>query len=159
MYCLQERLARVEREVVEEENRAKHDAEMKKHQIENAERRRHGPVDDSQVVDEVFGFINDAAQTDSSGEGTAPAGFKDLEESRRQAMLQGYEGDELQRPMVPEDTEDISQYKFPKFAATYFQGNASHTYIRRVLKAPLLALKNEGDQLVSIEHVIHNFCW
>jgi len=145
-----ERLARVEREVVEEENRAKHDAEMKKHQIENAERRRHGPVDDSQVVDEVFGFINDAAQTDSSGEGTAPAGFKDLEESRRQAMLQGYEGDELQRPMVPEDTEDISQYKFPKFAATYFQGNASHTYIRRVLKAPLLALKNEGDQLAAL---------
>ena len=56
--------------------------------------------------------------------------------------------DDLARPVVPEDTEDISQYKFPKFAATYFQANATHTYIRRVLKQPLLPLKNEGDQLV-----------
>ncbi len=56
---------------------------------------------------------------------------------------------ELKAPVVPEDEEDISQYKFAKFAATYFQGNSSSTYIRRVLKAPLLQLKNEGDQLVS----------
>ena len=29
-------------------------------------------------------------------------------------------------------------------------GNATPTYIRRVLKQPLLALKNEGDQLASL---------
>lgn len=50
---------------------------------------------------------------------------------------------------MPEDDEDISQYKFQKFAATYFQANATHTYIRRSLKQSLLILKNEGDQLVS----------
>lgn len=44
---------------------------------------------------------------------------------------------------------DISEYKFSKFAAMYFQYNATHTYIRRALKQPLLPLHNEGDQLVS----------
>ena len=72
-----------------------------------------------------------------------------MEDSRRRAMDDNI--DDLQRPQVPEDTEDISQYKFPKFAATYFQANTTHTYIRRVLKQPLLPLKNEGDQLVSME--------
>ena len=57
-------------------------------------------------------------------------------------MVEGY------IPTIDDD-EDISQYKFQKFAATYFQGNATHTYIRRSLKQPLLPLKNEGDQLVS----------
>lgn len=55
---------------------------------------------------------------------------------------------------LPDDLEDISQYKFAKFAATYFQGNASPTYIRRAIKIPLLLLKNEGDQLVS-SHEVH----
>lgn len=48
-----------------------------------------------------------------------------------------------------EDDEDISEYKFPKFAATYFQGNVTHTAIKRKLKHPLVALKHEVDQLVS----------
>ena len=49
---------------------------------------------------------------------------------------------------MPEDDEDISQYKFAKFAATYFQANNNHSFKRGVLKTPLLPLKNEGDQLV-----------
>ena len=32
------------------------------------------------------------------------------------------------------DDEDISDYKFNKFAGTYFQGQATHLYIRRPLK-------------------------
>ena len=47
------------------------------------------------------------------------------------------------------DVPDISEFKFPKFAAMYFQSNATHAYIRRALKHPLLPLRNEGDQLVS----------
>ena len=49
-----------------------------------------------------------------------------------------------------EDGDNISDYKFHKYAATYFQGNATHTYIRRALKHSLLPLRNEGDQLVSL---------
>ena len=68
-------MARIEQEVVEEEQKQRQEAEMKKAQIESAERkRREGPVDDSQMVDEMFGFID--AQTDSSGDGTGPSAFK-----------------------------------------------------------------------------------
>ena len=47
------------------------------------------------------------------------------------------------------EQEDLSQYKFAKFAATYFQGAATHNYIRRAIKQPLLALKNEQDLQVN----------
>lgn len=50
---------------------------------------------------------------------------------------------------LPEDNENVTDYKFPRFAATHFQNNATHVHIRRPLKEPLLQLKNEGDQLVS----------
>jgi len=39
-------------------------------------------------------------------------------------------------------------YKFPKFAATHFQGNATPTFICRPMRQSLLQLKNEGDELV-----------
>lgn len=55
-------------------------------------------------------------------------------------------------PPLPHDGhEDLSEYKFFKFAATYFQGVSTHSYIRRPLKQPLLFHEDEGDQLVSSE--------
>lgn len=48
-----------------------------------------------------------------------------------------------------EDEEDLSEFKFQKFAATYFQGNINHQYSRKPLKHPLLPLHTQGDQLVS----------
>lgn len=53
-------------------------------------------------------------------------------------------------PLPDEEEEDLSEYKFPKFAATYFQGVSTHTYIRRPLKQPLLFHEDEGDQMVSV---------
>ena len=47
------------------------------------------------------------------------------------------------------DDEDISDYKFNKFVTAYFQGQASHSYVRRPLKQPLLPLRNEYDQQVT----------
>ena len=74
---------------------------------------------------------------------------QDLEASRQRAVAEnGWDVSQMQME-VPLDDEDISEYKFAKFAATYFQGSATHTYIRRALKQSLLSLKNEGDQLVS----------
>ncbi|KAJ0182072.1 hypothetical protein K1T71_002794 [Dendrolimus kikuchii] len=48
-----------------------------------------------------------------------------------------------------EDEEDLSEFKFQKFAATYFQGNAGHQYSRKPLKNPLLPLHTQGDQLAA----------
>ena len=53
-------------------------------------------------------------------------------------------------PLPDEEEEDLSEYKFSKFAATYFQGVSTHTYIRRPLKQPLLFHEDEGDQLVRL---------
>ena len=50
-------------------------------------------------------------------------------------------------PMATEE-EDLSEYKFSKFAATYFQGQATPTYIKRQLKQPLLGLKTQQDRVV-----------
>ena len=49
---------------------------------------------------------------------------------------------------LSDDEEDLSDYKFSKFAAMYFKNNATHSYIRRVLCEPLLPLASDGDKLV-----------
>lgn len=64
---------------------------------------------------------------------------------------------------------DVSDYKFSKFAAMYFQGNATHTHIRKALRQPLLPLNSEGDQLVRalivlivwqwFPYLFHHFMW
>lgn len=51
--------------------------------------------------------------------------------------------------MMSEDEEDLSEFKFQKFAATYFQGNVTHQYSRKPLKHPLLPLHTQGDQLAA----------
>lgn len=50
------------------------------------------------------------------------------------------------QPVV--DDEDLSEFKFQKFATTYFQGNITHQYSRKPLKHSLLPLHTQGDQLV-----------
>lgn len=71
---------------------------------------------------------------------------------------QGEEAEEVLHeapPLPEEEEEDLSEYKFSKFAATYFQGVSTYTYVRRPLKQPLLFHEDEGDQLVSIYHPSH----
>ena len=52
-------------------------------------------------------------------------------------------------PAAPEEVEDLSEFKFAKFAATFFQGNVGPQYSRKALKQSLLPLQTQGDQLVS----------
>jgi len=73
---------------------------------------------------------------------------QDLEKGGYQTLDGDLDLANVQLPL-PEDEEGILEYKFPKFAATHFQGNATHTFIRRPLRQSLLVLKNEGDELVS----------
>lgn len=68
----------------------------------------------------------------------------------------------ITQPVV-DDEEDLSEFKFQKFAATYFQGNITHQCSRKPLKHPLLPLHTQGDQLVCyyLEYVIrlYNYNW
>lgn len=61
-----------------------------------------------------------------------------------EADKRAYEHDE------DDDDDDISKYKFSKFATTYFQENSPTSFTKKVIKQPLLNLRNEGDQLVSL---------
>ncbi|CAG0892124.1 unnamed protein product [Darwinula stevensoni] len=131
-------LERKEEEMEMEERRA---MEKKKAALRAAEQRRSEPLNDAQLVDDIFGFL----PTDTPSENQqAPSAFKDLERGR------GMGGELINAvPTSPEDREDLSEYKFQKFAATYFQGNVNHMYSRKALKQPLLSLHTQADQLAA----------
>uniref|UniRef100_A0A8C4EBQ7 Myosin VIIAa n=1 Tax=Dicentrarchus labrax TaxID=13489 RepID=A0A8C4EBQ7_DICLA len=115
--------------------------------VEQMEKARLEPVNDSDMVDKMFGFLGTTASFPGQ-EGQAPAGFEDLERTHQELM----EEDLDEALPLPEDDEeeDLSEYKFAKFAATYFQGTTTHTYVRRPLKQPLLFHDDEGDQLAAL---------
>jgi len=52
---------------------------------------------------------------------------------------------------LPREEENLSDYKFIKFAQTYFQGSTTHNYVKRPLKQPLLGLKNEQDRQAALD--------
>lgn len=57
----------------------------------------------------------------------------------------------LNVPALPhEEAEDLQDYKFQKFATTYFQGNVSYFHQRKPIKQPLLPLQTQGDCMAAI---------
>ena len=54
--------------------------------------------------------------------------LQDLED-RRRYHIQDEDMEVGGHIPMPDDDEDISAYKFSKFAATYFQGNATPSYM------------------------------
>lgn len=70
---LQERLLRIDQEVAEEEQRQREEALNKLQRIDIAEQRRNAPVNDSEMVDEMFGFMD--TSTDIGG-GMGPNAFQ-----------------------------------------------------------------------------------
>ncbi|KAM3934763.1 unconventional myosin-VIIa isoform 1-T1 [Leptodactylus fuscus] len=142
----QERLAQLAREDAEREVREKEEARRKKELLEKMEKARNEPVNDSDMVDKMFGFLGTTSSLPGQ-EGQAPTGFEDLE--RVQGEMVEEDLDQA-LPLPEEEEEDLSEYKFAKFAATYFQGTTTNTYIRRPLKQPLLYHEDEGDQLAAL---------
>nr|XP_058950063.1 unconventional myosin-VIIa-like [Pocillopora verrucosa] len=144
----QERMAKIEQEEKEEHERKKREAEKKKHEIEVAEamakKRREEDVDDSKMVDEMFGFL---PEEKTPMPNSAPTAFKDLEPAQ-EVEFATEEMSAVQS--LPEPEEDVSQFKFSKFAATYFQGGATPLYIRRPLKQSLLPLTSEADSMAAL---------
>ncbi|XP_036031008.1 unconventional myosin-VIIa [Onychomys torridus] len=142
----QERLAQLAREDAERELKEKEEARRKKELLEQMEKARHEPINHSDMVDKMFGFLGTSSGLPGQ-EGQAPSGFEDLERGRREMVEEDLDA---ALPLPDEDEEDLSEYKFAKFAATYFQGTTTHSYTRRPLKQPLLYHDDEGDQLAAL---------
>ncbi|KAM4628290.1 unconventional myosin-VIIa-like [Polymixia lowei] len=143
----QERLAVLAKEDAEREKKEKEEVRKKKELVDQMEKARQEPVNDSDMVDKMFGFLGTTSSLPGQ-EGQAPAGFQDLERTHRE--LEEEDLDEALPLPEDDDEEDLSEYKFAKFAATYFQGTTTHTYVRRPLKQPLLFHDDEGDQLAAL---------
>ena len=58
--------------------------------------------------------------------------------------------DSIPRPDTSDQDAHLCDFEFSKFAATYFQANASVEHMRKPLKQPLLAHKSEADQLAAL---------
>ncbi|XP_030055928.1 unconventional myosin-VIIa isoform X3 [Microcaecilia unicolor] len=142
----QVRLAQLAREDAERAVKEKEEARRKKELLDKMEKARNEPVNDSEMVDKMFGFLGTTSSLPGQ-EGQAPAGFEDLERAEKELEEEDLDS---ALPLPEEEEEDLSEYKFAKFAATYFQGTTTHTYIRRPLKQPLLFHEDEGDQLAAL---------
>uniref|UniRef100_A0A4W4E2S9 Myosin VIIAb n=1 Tax=Electrophorus electricus TaxID=8005 RepID=A0A4W4E2S9_ELEEL len=141
----QERLAQLGREWEEREQAERTEARRKKELLEQLELAKREPVNHSDMVDKMFGFLGNPRSLPNL-EGEAPTGFEDLEN-----IPSELEDDSINEalPLPDEEQEDLSEYKFAKFAATYFQGNTTHTHVRRTLKQPFNLLYIMcGDLLV-----------
>lgn len=149
----QERLKQIEEEKKREEGRREEERRERAQEVrrmeEEAKQRRDMPVEDSKVVEEMFGFLGDQ-QHGGDIDPCEPACDYHVIVSYlwSYALFHSSIPVALSPIPVPEAEEDLTEYRFPKFAATYFQGAATHSYIRRALKQPLLALKNEQDRQV-----------
>ena len=86
--------------------------------MQEAEKKKNEPVDDSQVIDDVFGYLENEDEKDVKRE---PSAFKDLPQKKRRKseVLIGV-------PSAPEDNEDLTEFSFQKFAKTYFQGDEKY---------------------------------
>ena len=135
--------------------------------VDAEKKRTEEPVDDSQVIDDVFGYLENEDDKEVKRE---PSAFKDLpnKKRRKSEVMVGV-------PEAPQYNEDTSEYNFQKFAKTYFQGinhniksssicffrfivfcclqgNITHQYSRRLIKHSLLNLSTNGDKAVSSDH-------
>jgi myosin-7 len=145
-----EKMAELERQRIAEEEKLKREAEQKRKEIERAEaeakKRREEDVDDSKMVDEMFGFLPEESSKQRGDEG--PTAFQDLQTA---AVHVASEVEEKTMILpVPEVEEDLSEYKFAKYAATYFQAMATPSYIRRQLKQPLLQHRTEAEKRAAL---------
>lgn len=52
---------------------------------------------------------------------------------------------------LPDEDENLSDYKFSKFAHMYFQGHCTQASIRKPLQHPVLGLKNKQDRQAALD--------
>ena len=154
-----EHVVTLKREMAQDEQKKKQELEHKKDVINQAEERhrheRDDDVDDSEVVDQIFGFLpgngGDSSSSSSSLNNSqqptkVPKAFGDLAVAREQYILSESSSEQLPSELL----EELKEYTFEKFAATYFQGQNSSVFINHKLDRPLLYHEESTDNMVSL---------
>jgi myosin-7 len=128
-----ERMQQLEVEKREAERKERDEVRKKRDLIQNATKLSHSNQNDfvkeDNLVDEMFSTILPHSNCGSGN----PQG-------------------ELIEDSIPhpKTDENLDEYLFSKFAATYFQGSAGSEFSKKPLKQSLLPLKSEGDQLAAL---------
>ncbi len=139
----QERLKLLQHEIHEQERLEQQRAKEKRLLME----RKHY-TDDNDLFNNMFPSSGDERSTPIHRPTTTTGGMQSTLGNIPQSM------DNIERidkPLpLPLQDEDLREYTFAKFASTYFQGNATPYFTKKTLKQPLLAIKSERDQLVSL---------
>jgi len=76
VHVAQERLDQLDQELAEEEERRVEEGRIKKERIDEAALRRDKPVNESEIVDEMFGFMDPSSDTYETPSG--PSAFQVL---------------------------------------------------------------------------------
>lgn len=164
-----ERLKELDRKEREERIAEEQRLERKKAVITDAVQRQDEVLDDSKLVDAMFDFLpRSDNMSDIISATNGPSAFKDLDqnmnrnggrmsngETNNNSSPTNYNGLDnqvgLSIPQLPqEEIEDLSDYKFQKFATTYFQGNMSYHHLKKPIKQPLLPLQTQSDCMAAI---------
>ncbi|XP_060098667.1 unconventional myosin-VIIb [Heteronotia binoei] len=104
-------------------------------------------ISDQEMVDRVFGFLPSLI---GGQEGQAPMGFEDLETKIPKLNEVDLDAVPMTMELEEEESDNLGEYTFPKFATTYFQGSSTHTHIRRTVRHPLLYHDEKDDVLASL---------
>lgn len=75
IFISQERLTKLAKEDAEREKQEKEDARRKKEMVEQMERARMEPINESDMVDKMFGFLGTTGSFPGQ-DGQAPTGFE-----------------------------------------------------------------------------------
>ena len=140
----QERLKVLQREIYEQERLEQQRAKEKRLLME-----RKTYADDSDVFNNMFPSGSDERTSPVRRPKTSTTGGM---QSTLGNMPQSTDNiEQIDKPLpLPYQDEDLREYTFAKFASTYFQGNATPQFTKKTLRQPLLAIKSERDQLVSL---------
>ncbi|XP_051874537.1 unconventional myosin-VIIa-like [Pristis pectinata] len=89
-------------------------------------------LNDLEMVDNIFSFLPSVLV---SPEKEGPPEFADLKVTHQK--LEEFDLDDTSLSSDSGEEDDLAQYTFPKYAATYFQGSSTPTHIRHPLRHPL----------------------
>ncbi|RDD41603.1 Myosin-VIIa [Trichoplax sp. H2] len=132
----QQRLQEIEKAKQDNEERERREFQEKQIRIELAKSKADEEVDHSQVVDQMFDFLPpDDEKTEST---------PDLSETTKDVR------NSIKKSSSTTMEDNISNYQFSKFAATYFVGDATGVILRKPIKRPLLDLVNEQDRAIAL---------